>query len=68
MQSLKDAFQLQDTQETVLTVAKETNERAETDIMKWKKNKHSGKSYQWKKTDYDDIWALIGLLIVPGGV
>ena len=65
MQTLKDAFQLLFTCEMVLTIVKETNERAANDIAKWN-NDHPEKFHLWKKTDRDEIWAFIGLLILGG--
>ena len=65
IQRLENTFQLLVTQEMVLRNVEETNERAETDILSRNK-KHPGKFYEWKKTDRDEIWAVIGLLILEG--
>ena len=48
-----------------LRIVTETNERAGAEIIRWNK-KHAGKLYQSKKTDHDEMWVLIGLLILGG--
>ena len=65
IQEVKQAFQLFITEEMILLIVKQTNERAKKTISEWME-KNSGKTLEWKETNDDEIWALIGLLILGG--
>ena len=65
IQTIKEAFQVLITQEMVLLLVKETNRRAHLILEQWNKN-NSGKEYQWRDTNLEEMWAFIGLLLLAG--
>ena len=65
IQEVKQAFRLFITEEIVLIIVKQTNERARKTISDWMEQ-NPGKTWKWKETNADEIWAFIGLLILGG--
>jgi hypothetical protein len=49
----------------VFTIVTETNRRSRKAMTEWNEQ-NPGKEGQWKRTDSDEIWAFIGLLIFGG--